>query len=405
MQTGHVYKEREKWRLRWWETNAAGLRIRRFATLAPVSEDYPTKRSVQLLAQKHLEPLNAGRTQPDSLMPLSDFIEKSYLPYVQQNLRASTYKDYRNDVYERHLQQRLGTIKLRDFRTVNGQRLIAAIHKDNPEIGHKTLLRVKSFLSGVFRYARTEGLLDDNNPIRDVTLPHGVRRKKFVGETYTVPEIIKLLLTIASNELATAVVAVAAFTGLRLAELRGLQWGDYDEQNQRLHVRRSMWRTKVQGTKTDSSEASVPVLPILKMFIHNHRHHLEGLLEEGDLGKQIKPSDWMFQGEKRGTSLNLNNLVRRVINPLLNVCTCGLRLDQHEKQDHDFSLDPAVPQWRGWHSFRRSLASNLYSLGVKPALIQAILHHADIHTTLTYYVEVSEQDVKAALDELNQLMR
>jgi len=241
--------------------------------------------------------------------------------------------------------------------------------------------------------------------MRDVTLQHGVRRKKFIGQTYTVPEIIKLLLTIASNELATAVVAVAAFTGLRLAELRGLQWGDYDEPNQRLHVRRSMWRTKVQGTKTDSSEASVPVLPILKMFIHNHRHHLEGLLEEGDLGKQIKPSDWMFQGEKRGTSLNLNNLVRRVINPLLNVCTCGLRLDQHEKQDHDFSLDPAVPQWRGWHSFRRSLASNLYSLGVKPALIQAILHHADIHTTLTYYVEVSEQDVKAALDELNQLMR
>jgi integrase-like protein len=86
-------------------------------------------------------------------------------------------------------------------------------------------------------------------------------------------------------------------------------------------------------------------------------------------------------------------------------CTCGLRLDQHKDVDHEFALDPAIPQWRGWHSFRRSLASNLYSLGVTPALIQAILRHADIHTTLTYYVEVSEKDVKAALDELNQLMR
>jgi hypothetical protein len=47
----------------------------------------------------------------------------------------------------------------------------------------------------------------------------------------------------------------------------------------------------------------------------------------------------------------------------------------------------------------------LYSLGVKPASIQAILRHADIHTMLTNYVEVSEKDVKAALDELNQLMR
>jgi integrase len=57
------------------------------------------------------------------------------------------------------------------------------------------------------------------------------------------------------------------------------------------------------------------------------------------------------------------------------------------------------------HSFRRSLASNLYSLGVKPALIQALLRHSDIHTTLSYYVEVSEKDVKDALDELNKLMR
>jgi integrase len=405
MQTGHIYKERGKWRLRWWEPNTSGERIRRFATLAPVNPNYPNKRSVQLIAQKHLEPLNAGRTQPESLMPLKDFIENNYLPFVRQNLRASTYKDYKNDIYKRHLQSRLGSIRLRDFRTVNGQRLIAAIHKDNPEIGHKTLLRVKSFLSGVFRYARTEGLLDDNNPMRDVTLPHGVRRKRFVGQTYTVPEIIKLLVTIGSHELATAVVAIAAFTGLRHSELRGLQWGDYEEDKQRLHVRRSMWRTRIQPTKTDSSEAHVPVLPILKMFIQNHKNHLEGLVEEGNLGKTLKPTDWMFQGEKRNTSLNLNNLVRRTINPLLRVCRCGVRFDEHKNLDHDFELDKAIPQWRGWHAFRRSLASNLYSLGVKPALIQAILRHADIHTTLTYYVEVSEQDVKAALDELNQLMR
>ena len=106
--------------------------------------------------------------------------------------------------------------------------------------------------------------------------------------------------------------------------------------------------------------------------------------------------------DQRGTSLNLNNLVRRVINPLLNVCTCGLRLDQHQNEDHDFKLDPAIPKWRGWHSFRRSLASNLYSLGVKPALIQAILRHADIHTTLTYCVEVSEKDVKATLTKFRE---
>src|SRR3984957_11319287 len=130
MQKGHIYLERGKWRLRWWETDASGKQMRRFATLAVKDNDnYPNKRSVQLIAQKHLEPLNAGRTQPESLMPLKDFVQHNYLPYVKQNLRASTYKDYKSDIYERHLDDRLGSIRLRDFRTVNGQRLIAAIHK------------------------------------------------------------------------------------------------------------------------------------------------------------------------------------------------------------------------------------------------------------------------------------
>ncbi len=151
MQKGYTYLERGKWRLRWRERDQNGNVITRFATLATKDENYPSKRSVQLLAQKHLESLNAGRTQPESLMLLTDFIVNHYLPFVQQNLRPSTYKDYRSDIYERHLVDRIGNVKLRDFRTVMGQRLIAAIHKDNPEIGHKTLLRIKSFLSGVFR--------------------------------------------------------------------------------------------------------------------------------------------------------------------------------------------------------------------------------------------------------------
>lgn len=36
-------------------------------------------------------------------------------------------------------------------------RLISAIANDNPERGHKTLLRLKSFLCGVFRHAKVEG--------------------------------------------------------------------------------------------------------------------------------------------------------------------------------------------------------------------------------------------------------
>jgi integrase len=274
--------------------------------------------------------------------------------------------------------------------------------KDNPEIGHKTLLRLKSFMSGVFRHAKTEGYLDEQNPMRDVQLPKTVRRAKFHGETLTLREILTQLECLPSNSVGFAVIATAAFTGLRLAELRGLQWQDYD--GERLRVERTVWRTKQGMPKTESSENTVPVLPVLRMMLDNYRHYLEGLPEEGNLGKTLKPLDWIFQGERRGTSLNLPNLVRRTIIPLLTRCKhCHAARHLHT-EPHPFELDETIPRWKGWHCYRRSLASNLYSLGVKPKIIQAILRHSDIGTTLGYYVEVPEAETRDALTALEGLM-
>jgi hypothetical protein len=109
--------------------------------------------------------------QPESSVSVVDFIEDTYLPFVKNALRPSTYKDYRNDCFLRHVKARLGDIRIRDFRTVNGQRIIASISKDNPEIGHKTLLRIKSFMSGALKHAKREGLIDFENPMRDTSVP------------------------------------------------------------------------------------------------------------------------------------------------------------------------------------------------------------------------------------------
>jgi len=170
-------------------------------------------------------------------------------------------------------------------------------------------------------------------------------------------------------------------------------------------VKRTVWRTKEGLPKTESSENTVPVLPMLRSMLENYHHYLTGNVEEGNLGKTVKPTDWMFQGERRGTSMNLPNLVRRVIIPLLTRCfVCHSPKHLHEKLDDPFELDKSIPKWKGWHSFRRSLASNLYALGVKPKVIQAILRHSDIATTLSFYVETSETESREALDKPNSLM-
>jgi len=105
--------------------------------------------------------------------------------------------------------------------------------------------------------------------------------------------------------------------------------------------------------------------------------------------------------------MNFPNLVRRVIVPLLtrcSVCHNPKHLHEEQNKDHAFKLDESIPKWKGWHCFRRSLASNLYALGVKPKVIQAILRHSDIATALDFYVETSDAESRAALDMLTNLM-
>ena len=171
--------------LRYWEYQIRdGLRVRVNAhkKLAPIGAAYyPNKKSVEQLAWKHLEPINTRLQTPEPATPITEFIETIYLPMAKQFLRPSTYKNYKTDEYERHFKHRLGSLRLRDFRAAHGRALISAIAKDHPELGHKTLLRLKSFLSGVFKHARVEGYLDDENPMRDVSLPRNVRRVKFRG--------------------------------------------------------------------------------------------------------------------------------------------------------------------------------------------------------------------------------
>jgi hypothetical protein len=41
--------------------------------------------------------------------------------------------------------------------------------------------------------------------------------------------------------------------------------------------------------KTESSKNTVPVLPVLKLYLEHYIQYLEGLPDEGNLGKDLKP--------------------------------------------------------------------------------------------------------------------
>ena len=359
MQQGQVFRRHGSWYVRYYQDELQeGQPVRRriCSRLAHYSDEYRSKKDVLPLVQDILYPVNSGSAQPESSLTLAEFIEKRFLPAREKKLRASTIKGYR-DNFKFHVEGSVGDIRMRDFHTKDGQHLFDAMAEETmPVLSHQTLLRVKAFLSAVFTYAKQEDVLRGVNPMQGVKVAG--RRYKPERIAYTLEDIYAMLAKL--DEPAKTVVTVAAFTGLRASEIRGLRWDDYS--GDEVRVVRSVWRTNVGPTKTEESgENPVPVIPILRRALDQHR--------------KLHPGDgYIFAGERRGFSLNLDNLSRRVLTPKLKDGWKGWHGFRRGKQ---FSFPRGIPSWpAAWWAMGRLRQAHLQRVGNKflnPARDGAVL--------------------------------
>jgi hypothetical protein len=139
--------------------------------------EYRSKSAVRVLADEFLAPRNNGTMSPASAMTLNAWIEKCYLPFIQSHKEPSTYTGYKNS-FNLHIRKH-GDIPLRDVRTFEVERILAEIAHEF-DTAPTTIQHVKALLSGAFRYAKRQGVLNTENPVRDAVLP----KCKETEETY-----------------------------------------------------------------------------------------------------------------------------------------------------------------------------------------------------------------------------
>jgi integrase len=225
--------------------------------------DYPLESQIMPLKTEYMHRLNAGKFTPETGMTVTEFVEKIYLPYIEE-LRESTKKGYR-EIWNNHIRDRVGHIRMREFRTVDASKMLKAIAEEN-DLSKTTLQHIKSMLSGVFTHAKNEGAFDGVNPVQDARIPRNAREP---GETYAynLTQIRCILEPLPL--LPKAVVATASFAGLRRGELRGLEWPDYAGES--LTVCRSIWKTFSNGPKTRASAKAVPVIRQLAEILNAFR--------------------------------------------------------------------------------------------------------------------------------------
>ena len=375
MQRGSIKQHGNYWVLKYRETVVKdGVRVRKdsYRKLAPIDRNHQPKQdgtapdSVRALADVELAPLNAGLREPQSADSLLSFLE-SFLAKGEggrgRKLQHATVGAYQ-DMFK-ILLPHLPDMELRRVRTPDIDRLLRRVAESDGEDrrAQTTYRNLKNFLSSAFRYAVRNGLVDFN-PVRDAAIPEGEDSDTYA---YSLREVHTMIHAV-KKPVAKAAIMVAMFTGLRVEEIKGLRWEDYD--GKVLNIRRAVVEGKLVSVKTKASKAPVPVIGTVKKVLANHLRHNSG-------------DGFIFHGET-GEPLRMENFARRDITP---------------------RLKGTGTEWHGFHAFRRGLSTVLHDLGVAELTIKHILRHSTSDVTSKHYIKPSLKRSRKALEQVEKEYR
>jgi hypothetical protein len=158
-QSGQVFQRHGSWYVRYYESRVIDGEVKRVrvckqlakvTTRGKVPPTAITQQSEDILAS-----VNRPSCAPDKVVRIGDFVERVYFPRIQQHLRPSTQKGYR-DIWEMHLKPRCASTWIKDVKTYHVQEWLEEIAVAS-DLGRRSLQHIKSSLSAIFRLAKQQG--------------------------------------------------------------------------------------------------------------------------------------------------------------------------------------------------------------------------------------------------------
>lgn len=355
MQKGSLIRSNRKrgpdvWQFRWAERGPQGKRIYRKRVIGTVCQysdaDSARKAVTGLLAEINSNGLRRGSC-PMTVMEVCDHFDQRELAKDNSWRSYSTKKTYKAYL-KRWIIPHWGTLCLSEVRTIEVESWLRRL-----PLAKSSCAKIRNLLSVLFNHACRHELFD-RNPIRLVR--QGAKRRT-TPSVLTPTEIKMLLGGLSLRE--RALVLLAASTGLRQGELFGVKWCDIDFGQHTMNVVRSVVYGVVGPCKTESSQKPVPVHPTV----------LEALTKWREACRYNKSGDWVFASERyRGRKPMWGQaILRKYIRPA--------------------AQRAGIQKRFGWHTFRHTYSTLLRSVGTEFKVMQELLRHSSLRSTLDVYTQ------------------
>jgi integrase len=338
------------WQFRWSEKDLHGARVQRKRVIGSV-ERYPNEAAARYAVTVLLAEINSEKSRiriPSiTVAQLCDHFAQRELAKDstwRSHATKKTYQAYLNRWVRPHWRQ----YELAEVRTIQVECWLRRL-----PLAKSSCAKIRNLMSVLFNHACRYELFD-RNPI------HLVRQsaKRRRTPTILMPAEIKALVDNLSIRERTLVL-LAVSTGLRQSELFGLKWGDIDFSQGTMNVTRSIVYGVVGSCKTEASQKAVPVHPLVA----------DALLAWRKQSAYKKPDDWTFASRRhRGRHPFWGQaILRKYVRPVA------------EKV--------GIQKCIGWHTFRHTYSTLLRSVGTEFKVMQELLRHSTLRSTLDVYTQ------------------
>lgn len=330
------------------------------------------------------EIMNGSYLNPNKVT-VSVWLNTWLFEYKKRNLKPNTFASYEMNI-RIHVRPVLGEMLMMDVRPEHLQKFFNL--KAENGLSSESVKKLRNILSGAFSQAIKNQLIS-RNPCDMTVLPR-VSRKEF--RVLTTEEQNKLIDAVKGDRLeATFVVALS--TGLRIGELLALKWNDIDS-NGVLRVKRSLGRVQTnfddskgtkteilfQETKTKKGVRSIPIVSNVQALLKLHKHKQN--LERVEFASLYNNQDLIFCTEL-GKPLEPRNLMRKFYSTIEKI-----------------GINKA-----NFHCLRHTFATRAIENGMNIKVLQEILGHASITTTLDTYSHVLPETKTEQMKILNDLFK
>ena len=296
----------------------------------------------------------------DNSFPLHEIFNE-YLKSV--NVSESTYTRYKG-LLNRMLNyfEEMGIVSAATLKTLHIREFINTLVKEG--MSNKTINDHISRLKAAMKYCHINGYIasDPTLAVSKLSKKQSIERRQFTQiETQTLLECITPSI---SN-----LVKFALYSGCRKDELLHLRWSDLDLVRDVIQIcpKKGSWGE--WRPKTSAGTRDVPITDPLKEVINSML-----LNRDNDI-------DWLFvtkDNTRRGN--NVNRTFRHSVDRMLTVL--------HPEWSEERIIEERKKLV--FHSLRHTFATRLANTGIPPKILQKVMGHESIETTLKIYAKADQ---------------